>query len=265
MNLAYFKTSDHIELPALLFNSNCSSRTGAIFVHGKAGNLTQKHLTTIAEALALAGIPSLTFNNRGAEEGGNAREFFDDSLLDITGAINCLKQATGCTNVVLLGHSYGGLKAAFYAASNLSSLIGLVLMSSIPHLQISEELVKKALAMQALNESELIFSQKEGDYLHLYQGAAILKNRLEGYQGLTVELLKELECPIFSFASEEEWEWFHEVPLTIAQFTTHNTHVRAEVLRKIGDHCYTDHESFVAETVVDWVLSVVLPGIKSGE
>ena len=85
MKLLRLKTSDDMELAALLFQSDRSSKDsglGAILVHGKGGNFAEKHLTDVADTLSHAGIPALTFNNRGADEAGNAREFFDDCLLD---------------------------------------------------------------------------------------------------------------------------------------------------------------------------------------
>lgn len=260
MKLHYLETADGLELPALFFpGTSCGVRRGlgAVIVHGKGGNLLEKHLTETAQALAATGIPSLTFNNRGAAETGSAREFFDDCLIDIDTAINFLLTKSACAAILLLGHSYGGLKAAFYARHcQYKGLAGLVLMSSIPHLRLSSDLVELAKQLKNRGEAELIFSRKEGESICLYQPEAILKNHEQGYQGLTIDLLRSCTLPIFSFASDQEWEWFHEVTADISSALETNQSVTASLIKNIGDHCYSARESIVAETIVKWVLSV---------
>jgi predicted alpha/beta-fold hydrolase len=251
--LTYFKTRDGLELPALLFQVDKESRTrlGAVLVHGKGGSFFEKHLTTIAAKLSHIGIPSLTFNNRGSGEADHAREFFDDCVSDIAGAIDELKQRSGCREIVLLGHSYGGLKASYYAAVEQCPA-ALVLMSAIPALKLSEELVSIAENLTDEGKESMIFSHKEGNEFELYQAHAILRNHREGYQGVIYDLLSKISCPMLSFASETEWDWFHEVPSAILVHTEANQNVKACLLPNIGDHCYTGYENRVAEFVSDW-------------
>ncbi len=136
-------TKDSIELVGLLYEPDDTTDRILVHVHGMAGNFYENtFLDALAETLTKNGSAFFTFNNRGCElmkdltkivDGkrtivriGNAYEKFEDSLIDITAAIDFVS-SKGFSNIHLSGHSLGTPKVAYYSANGnderLSSVI----------------------------------------------------------------------------------------------------------------------------------------------
>lgn len=139
-------TRDSIELVGLLYEPEETASTILVHVHGMAGNFYEnKFLDAIAETLTKNDIAFFAFNNRGCElikdlskivDGektfiriGNAYEKFENSLLDITAAIDFV-ESRGFSNIHLSGHSLGSPKVAYYSASGNDKRLSSVLFLS---------------------------------------------------------------------------------------------------------------------------------------
>ena len=117
---------DNIELPGILYSPNIDTKKIVIHVHGLAGNFYEnRFIDTLAKSYTEKGIAFLTFNNRGREfiteflkgDGyaviGACYERFKDSILDIDGVVNWVKEK-GYTEIIIEGHSYGCSKVLYY-------------------------------------------------------------------------------------------------------------------------------------------------------
>lgn len=124
--LVRINSIDNIEMVGILYEPEEKSNEIVIHVHGLCGNFYEnKFLDILAKAYTDKGISFLTFNNRGTnyiselskgngfEIIGGCYEKFTDSLLDIEGVINFIKDKE-YTEIILEGHSYGCNKVVYY-------------------------------------------------------------------------------------------------------------------------------------------------------
>lgn len=124
--LVRINSVDNIEMVGILYEPEEKSDEIVIHVHGLCGNFYEnKFLDILAKAYTDKGISFLTFNNRGTnyiselskgngfEIIGGCYEKFTDSLLDIEGVINFIKDKE-YTEIILEGHSYGCNKVVYY-------------------------------------------------------------------------------------------------------------------------------------------------------
>lgn len=139
-------TSDSIELVGLLYEPEEGTNKILVHVHGMAGNFYEnKFLDAVAKTLTNQGIAFFVFNNRGCElvkdlikivDGertiikiGNAYEKFEDSLIDISAAIDFVSNV-GFSEIHLSGHSLGSPKVAYYSANSGDQRIKTVIFLS---------------------------------------------------------------------------------------------------------------------------------------
>lgn len=130
-----FKASDGVELRGWLSNEN--SDIAVIHIHGMSGNGYENHfLDNLREMLSKNSISFFTIDTRGsgimnsfwkgtrgsawgegAKLGGSCYEIFEESELDVQGAIDFLK-TQGKKRFILTGHSLGGSKVVNFLAKN---------------------------------------------------------------------------------------------------------------------------------------------------
>ena len=139
IELITFQASDGFPLDGLLYTPQSgASERAALIVHGKtlnfytvAGRILPPHLTAL-------GWSCLAMNRRGHDLGGirngrdsygGAWERFADSQLDIAGGIAELRRR-GFRKIVLIGHSFGGISSAAYAADHPDEVAALALCSA---------------------------------------------------------------------------------------------------------------------------------------
>ena len=141
--LVSFKTKDKLVLDGFYIPKK--SKKGAIFIHGLTSRV---RLTVLVDAL-INSVPKLdyhflSFNNRGfgvinyfkpdkkkARQRyiGGALERFEDCRLDLQAAVNFLKKQ-GCRRIILIGHSTGTQKSAYYLTKRPDRAVkGVVLLA----------------------------------------------------------------------------------------------------------------------------------------
>src|SRR5258706_3429622 len=122
-----FEASDGIELRGWVNNEN--NETAVIHMHGMSGNGYENHfLDNLREMFSKNQVSLFTIDSRGSgiisscyingkrdswgegsKLGGSCYELFEESELDIQGAIDYLK-SLGKPKFILMGHSLGGSK-----------------------------------------------------------------------------------------------------------------------------------------------------------
>jgi alpha-beta hydrolase superfamily lysophospholipase len=267
MELAYLTTPDNYSCEALFWPKNCDKKTrlGAVLVHGwsywydprvRTRGFCGKYMASVGSALADAGVAAVLPMNRGF----HAPEFFNDCSVDFETAIDFLV-ANGCEEIVIIGHSLGGAKCAYYAGEvGHPRLRGVVLLSAIPSSynfegKEKEELITRARQLLADGQQHTIVTCQEGKTVSLYEPAALIKSFEHGYRGTTLEAASKITLPILSLAAEREWNWFQMVTKGIQPVATKAASVDAEIIQGAKDHTYSGYEEQIARRVCAWVAS----------
>ena len=265
MEIANVSTKDGWNLTGLYCKGNDSvSDVGAVLMHGWVTHYDEnnretflfgKHIEAIAETLSRNGIPSLAAANRGYYR----PEFFDDCASDIRGCIEFFA-SKGIRKIILLGHSLGGAKAAYFSGTQICpELKAVVLMSAIPaihRLFAREDLLKLMRQKIANGKGDLIFSRKEGGAVSTFLPKTFMKNYESGYQKETLDAAENISVPILSIAAEKEWDWFREVLNAIKGRAKKSPRVDTKIFEGVAEHTYAGHEQEIADFIAEWVKKI---------
>jgi pimeloyl-ACP methyl ester carboxylesterase len=224
----------------------------------------------IGRAVAEAGYTYVTGNNRGHDVGtwirprdgetrlaGGAWEMFDESPRDIAGWID-FAVGLGFPRVVLLGHSLGALKVAYYQGARQDPrVIGLIAAS--PPVRagwIDPDMLATAEKMVADGRGlELIHQGVGGPFVVSAQ------TRLNRYRAdvdvygffRPPGVVAAITCPILALYGSEEPNVGTEADLaTIRRNATRSAGVTTAMIAG-ADHVYTAHEADTAAVVVKWL------------
>jgi alpha-beta hydrolase superfamily lysophospholipase len=127
-----FRTLDGLHLIGTIVVPVGTADRAVVLVHG--GGVTREEGGFFARLVAgfgEAGVASLRYDLRGhgESEGRQEENTLTTHLNDIRVALAHLRQKTGATRVSLLGTSFGGGLAAYYAAKCPAELVRLVLLN----------------------------------------------------------------------------------------------------------------------------------------
>jgi pimeloyl-ACP methyl ester carboxylesterase len=126
MNVSFirFKATDEVELQGWL--SQLSGDTAVLHMHGMSGNGYENYfLDNLREMYSKHSVTFFSIDNRGrgvitdfrqgegTKQGGSCFELIEESVHDIAGAIEYLKNL-GKTKIILQGHSLGCIKVVNY-------------------------------------------------------------------------------------------------------------------------------------------------------
>ena len=146
--LVTFRTPDGVALDGVFYQPNASPRsriadTAVLLVHGKARNFYTGPSRFLVPHIVERGVAALAINRRGHDviyarvgergpQGGDgaAWEVFADSQEDLRGAADWLTER-GFARLALVGHSFGGVISATFAARQPERVAALVLCSPV--------------------------------------------------------------------------------------------------------------------------------------
>lgn len=190
-------TADGLELCGLLCDPTGRPRGVAVLhIHGATSNFYRSHsVGPIGDELTGRGFTFLTANTRGHDivnilrtrdplQGarmGNAYERFEDCVHDIAAWLGLL-EARGWSRIVLEGHSYGAMKAAYYLGQEPDPrVIALSLLSPGERGYFARVLAREF--AEARRQAEELVAQGRGEQLVLVEGLTPLGARrlLEGF------------------------------------------------------------------------------------
>ncbi|KAB1150711.1 alpha/beta hydrolase [Streptomyces luteolifulvus] len=126
------RTLDGLHLAGTLVTPEQPTSRAVVLVHG--GGVTREEggfFTRLAAGLAEAGVASLRFDLRGhGQSEGRQEELTLSSILnDIRATLTYLREATGASELSLLGTSFTGGVCAYYAAKQSQEITRLVLFN----------------------------------------------------------------------------------------------------------------------------------------
>ena len=139
-------TSDGCFLPGLIQRCEKKSKSIIIFIHGSGGNFFKSnYYEEMYEDFNYYGYDFMICNNRGSEQffrlhrnnggisetikAGNIYENFDESIYDISAAVNYAKEG-GYKDIILIGQSLGTLKVQYYC-EQIGDINKVILLSPV--------------------------------------------------------------------------------------------------------------------------------------
>jgi pimeloyl-ACP methyl ester carboxylesterase len=279
--LVQIQAADGVELAGAVIEpaGRATRPLPIVWIHGYTGRFYEPHALKIGRRLAERGYVFVTGNNRGnnygtvlrvratAEErlGGAAWEKLDESPLDVDAWIS-FAVGRGFDQVVLLGHSLGGMKVTYYLATRddprvkgLINASGPVWRFIGPAKEAAERLAEAERLVAAGQGLELLLPFPEPGASTVSAQTVVsgqpFRDVLFGQNGRppAVALLR---CPVFAFlGSEESWlggpadlAWLKETARAAPRCDTRYF--------EGADHVYTGHEVEVADAIGDWVDSL---------
>lgn len=139
-------TNDGCFLPGLIQHSDKETKSIIIFIHGSGGNFFKaNYYEDMFEDFNYYGYDFMISNNRGSEQffrlhrknggvsetlkAGNIYENFDESIYDISAAVNYAKD-NGYSDIILIGQSLGTLKVQYYC-EQIGDINKVILLSPV--------------------------------------------------------------------------------------------------------------------------------------
>ena len=139
-------TEDGCYLPGMIQRAEKESDSIIIFIHGSGGNFFKaEYYEDMSNEFNYQGYDFMVCNNRGSEQffrlhkkvdghnetikAGNMYENFDESIYDISGAVNYAKEL-GYKDIILVGQSLGTIKVAYYS-EEVGDIRKIILLSPV--------------------------------------------------------------------------------------------------------------------------------------
>ena len=279
--LIEFQSRDGLRLHGFLVRGS-SSKKCIIYVHGMTGNFYHHLLPFFLVPAARKDFSFFSMNTRGHDSvakiyygrkkkriiGGTNLEKFEDSVMDIKGAIRALRKL-GFKKFVLCGHSTGCQKTAYYLYKTNDRLVaGLILLAPADDYNAQKkELGKKwnrvvNLCKKLVNQGKGNETRKDipdGFSARRYLSVADLKrveSRLFNYDGPLREFSR-LTVPILAvFGSKEQYAVKPvKVYLDLLKQKTHSKRFNSAIVNA-GDHAFAKREAELARLVVHWLKAI---------
>jgi pimeloyl-ACP methyl ester carboxylesterase len=267
--LLTFKTPDNERLHGLLFTPpEEKSDLALIMVHGVAMNFYLPPLPTFGQALAEGGYHCFVINTRGhdwiaragnlTKFGGAAYETFEEALLDLDGAINCMARL-GYRRFVLVGHSLGCVKSLMYQGTRQRADIVGVISCSCPKQFYSARAEEQADFVELMRRAEHMIAQGNGEEFLWAQTSGALgiftaktyENKYGRHEKNDVRpQAARLGCPHLALAGGAEHRFFPEYAKALAEAGGNSATYR---IVADANHFYTNHEPEVVQMVTGWL------------
>lgn len=279
------RAADGIELAGAVIRPVGQAKpTPVVWIHGFTGRYYEPHAITIGRRLAERGYVFVTGNNRGHDfgsvlhvretgeqrMGGAGWEKLDESPLDVAGWID-FALGLGFNQVVLVGHSLGGMKVTYYMATKQDPRVRTLVNASGPvwrfvgpaveqteHGAQAEKMVAEGRGLELIlpfegpgastvSAQRVVGSRRFHEVLYGKDGSGKDGSGKEGSPAVAL-----IRCPVFAFIGTEE-SWLG-VPSDL-EWLKANSKASPRVETRVfqgADHVYSGHEVEVADAIADW-------------
>lgn len=208
--LIQFKTQDSLIMEGFLAGPK-SAKLCIIFVHEWGGNFYTEPAISLVREISKRGTAIFSINTRGHDivttllrgtdqtrlygAGGVKLEKFEESELDIAGAINILKRL-GFRKFVLCGHSTGCQKVTYYQFRRSDrSVVGLILVAPGDDYNQWKKIILRRNFYKKVRAAKILVAKGEGNRLNFIEDATPKRF-------LSVTDLKNVEARLFNFDGE---------------------------------------------------------------
>lgn len=281
LEIAHVVREDGLAHAGAVFRPHGDTRkpVAVLMLHGIAGKFYYPVYLRLGQLMSEQGYLFITANNRGHDFGfdtfragggerlilGSGWERFSESPLDIDAWIS-YGISQGAAGVVLVGHSYGGIKATYYAGLRQDLRVrGLVCASaplvvarlSNPQLVgLARNMVAQGKGRELLPWGIIPFGPgtiSAESYLDAVSANIDVFGQLA--PGSSVE---RVTCPILAMYGTAEEQVGTALELDIIRRNARSAPSVDTALVEGMDHGYSGHEEAVAKLVMDWMGRVVL-------
>lgn len=266
--LVSVRTEDQVLLHGALFEPANPGPVAALIVHGYWGNFYTGLGRFLPQALAEAGFPSLSLNNRGHDLGtivdnepciGGLRDRFEDSHRDIAAGIRLLRER-GYERLVLVAHSFGTSRIV-YAQVKMPDphVAGLILCSPPPLMRGVARHYLDVPYQEAVDIAQGMVDAGKGDHTCVFRHTGPVPFVATAATFLSIwgpdpnhdvtTFIGELETPLLTVVCDGEYESQRSYASLVHRLAEKAT-PRDLVFLPGGDHYYCGAEEHLVKTVV---------------
>lgn len=280
-------TDDKLILQALLYESDQKTDKLVLFVHGMSGNMYERKTDAMAKTLTKNGWTFMAINTRGhdfivdisldkdkeeSKKYGQTFEKFEDCIKDIKAFLD-FAEKEGFREIVLLGHSLGCSKVAYYYYKTHDKRIKKIIFASHADMVGFGEMWDKDGKWREWAKEKI----KEGKGKEIipalyedwsYTSAATLIDF--GTRGNPIDVfntydpkassraLESINIPVLAFMGTDHDSWIDKVgdpreSLKIVQYKTKNAPVFDTAIVEGSTHNYFGYEQEVADLILSWI------------
>ncbi len=259
------RTADGVLLHGAL--TGRGARHGVLLVHGAWGNF---YATPVFELMPWAiekGLAALSMNSRGHDLGtlgdgepciGFMRDLFEKAPLDLDTAAEVLIEA-GVEQFVVVAHSYGAHKAAYWLAEDPPpEAVGFILASPAPHLRttarwfvdgaVEHHLARAAAAVAAGAPEELIVMSSDAPVPMVGEAQSLLSTFGPGSLANSALHVPRISLPMLVTVGERESSGYRQRADEVAAAACD---VELAVLD--DDHYYSRDRAGFLDTISGWI------------
>lgn len=273
--LAYADRADGLALEGALINpvGMDSKQVAVIWIHGNTSRFYDYPYIQIGREVAQLGYTFITANTHGhdivsmvwddkggATPGGACWERFDEVPLDIAAWVD-LAVENGAQRVVLVGHSFGANKVAYYQAIKQDPrVIGVVCASGDVKWKADTDRLALAEQMEAEGNLDEILPMLEVSWYRMSARTFLSRARIAQHVLTSTErtpYIAQIECPILAFyGTEEAWCGTQSDLDEIKSHATASPRVDTHLLEG-ADHVCWGKADRAAELICSWISSVM--------
>lgn len=278
--LAYVEREDGIGLEgALIHPASVESKdTAIIWVHGNTSRYYDLPYVQVGREMAALGYTFVTANTHGHDvmselwddlgttpAGGICWERFDEVPMDITPWID-LAISGGAQRVVVVGHSFGANKVAYYQAVKQDPrVLGIVCASADVKWHADTDKVALAERLEAKGRAEEILPQLEAAWYRTSVQTFLARARIAQHvlaSDTQTPYIAAVKCPILAFyGTEEDWCGTQSDLDNIKRNATGSPRVDTCLLEG-ADHIYWGKAAQTANLISGWLEELVTESDK---
>jgi dienelactone hydrolase len=244
-------------------------RIAVIWIHGNTSRFYDLPYVQIGREVAELGYTFITANTHGHDvvsviwddkggstAGGACWERFDEIPLDIAPWVD-LAIENGAEGVVLVGHSFGANKVAYYQAVRQDPrVLGVVSASGDVKWRADAERLALAEQMEAEGREDEVLPQLEVSWYMMSARTFLGRARIAQHVLTSDErspFIAQIECPILAiYGTEEEWCGTQADLDRIKAGAVASSRVDTRLIEG-ADHVYWGKADRAAEAIGEWI------------
>ena len=257
-------TADGVTLAGTYYSGARRPVVGLLFVHGFTADHRAEPGASLGSAMAARGYSSLALDMR--DQGCCVQTtLFEDALADIGAGVEYLERS-GATRLVLIGHSLGANRVAYYQAqSQRPSVEAIVLLASAGNTHDRARELSPALAARIIAEAqrrdaegsqELLLAALGPFGIHLFTAASLLSYGGPETRSDHLQWVSEIRVPLLLVHGAAD-------ALTpVEQSELGAAAASAAPLKQLAildeaDHFFSGHGHELANLIDDWLASTL--------